>query len=195
MRRGDLQQHCKNGPGYYARRATHGVLQPLLFSASKFHLTQRKSLPSNSMSGGDGSTPCSRGSLASSGNQSRSKAICASAGSPRDSPREHRAPGLASPFLAGPGPARFSCLRRALQAGAREPGRAERPLRQPGRSEPSPAESLTGRRAHERPEQRVGPVPSGVGNHSKSSKKYTANGAAELPSALLPLGSGAEPPV
>lgn len=133
---------------------------------------QRKHLPSNSMSDGASGTLCSRGSLASSGNQSRSKVICIDARSRRDSPREHWAPGLTLLFLAGPaalGPAWFSCLRRAPWAGARKPGRAENPLQQPGCSEPSSAKSPRGCRAHERPEQHVDPVSSGVSNNSKSS--------------------------
>lgn len=107
---------------------------------------QRKHIPSNSMSDGASGTLCSRGSLASSGNQSRSKVICIDARSRRDSPWEHWAPGLTLLFLEGPaalGPAWFSCLRRAPWAGARKPGRAENPLQQLGCSEPSSAKSPT----------------------------------------------------
>lgn len=164
MRRGDLKQHCENGPGYCACRAMHGVLQPAPFSAPKFHLTQRKHLPSNSTSGGAGGMPCSRGSLASRGIRSRGKVTCAGASSRRDSPQDHRAPGLASLFLAGPS------------------------------LEPSPAKSLTGCRAHERPEQRVDPVPSGVGNNSRSS--HVAGGKKErniLPMAELSRATFSSP--
>lgn len=169
-----------------------------LFFVSKFHPTQRKHLPYNSMSSGAGGTRCSRGSLASSGKRSRSRALGAGDRSCGDGPGERGAPGLALPSLAGPvalGPDRFTCLRPALWQEPRDLAEPEpTPAARPPRAVPSrvtdglqrdtwtlsPGWSVITARIHALQEER-------------GRKERTANGAAELPSALLPLGSSTEP--
>lgn len=170
----------------YTRRATRGVLQPVRFSVSKLHLTQRKYLPSNSTPSGDGGTLCSRGSLHSR-KQSSLRWCLRPQGEPWAAPGSWAC--FTLPVGSGsPGTGPVQPPPPGTAAGARRPGRARSPLQQPGRAAPG------------RAEQRVDPVPSAVSNNGKSPqitggkrKKRTAHGAAKLPSALLPLGSSTEP--